>query len=156
MSQCSAFSQVECQDFNLIYFRFVKFLVNLIELGIFITTLLLKVSIVSFKCFISASALLLNNDQNWGIFSLNVLIINFEKKLKKLVIVLVAILSFHQRFYLKITLVVHFKSMKLEVLHFGMRKILNGHQLYCAGCSVVPTLFKMRKMQAIKFAPQIR
>ena len=55
------------------------------------------------------SGLLLNADWNWDSFFLNLLIIDFEKKLKELVIVLGAILSFQERFYLKITLVVHFK-----------------------------------------------
>lgn len=50
MSQCSTFPGAML---GLQYFRFVKLLVNLIQPGIFMTTLLLKGCIVSIKCFIS-------------------------------------------------------------------------------------------------------
>ena len=66
------------------------------EIGIFITTLLIQGSLFLSNVSFFASALLLHVDWNWGSFSMNLLmIINFEKKIKKLVIVLGPILSFH-------------------------------------------------------------
>ena len=59
---------------------FGNILVILIEIGIFFTTMLLKASVTSFKCFISCICIIVNVDWNWGRFSINLLmVINFER-----------------------------------------------------------------------------
>lgn len=77
MSQCSTFPYAML---GLQYFILVKLLVNLIQLGIFMATLLVKGCIIPSNVLFLASALLSSIALNRGSFSVGlVAIINFEK-----------------------------------------------------------------------------